>query len=139
MKYNPLKLRYYIKLQFKLSIERMSIYSGFSTRNQETEYSKNLYSLIFLVQHTLAKIIRSNINLSNEYDSKKFRLYFKKIYEKVSSDEQYKYLPPKFSMAFVDLANIFSLDTEASKDLKYLNDTQSISSVRRKVLIITLA
>ena len=113
---------------FKINI-KMSIYNGFSTRRQETSYNKNLYSLIFLVQHTLSKILNSNINLGDVFEDKVFSNYFKKIYEKVTRDEQYKYLPPKYGMAFIDLANFYGLDTEVNKEMKYIEDINANNSV----------
>ena len=70
----------------------MSVYNGFSTRKQEASYSKSLYSLIFLIQHALTKILMSNVNVSKVFDEKTFWIYFKKIYEKVAKDEQFKYI-----------------------------------------------
>ena len=113
----------------------MSIYNGFSTRKQETAYNKNLYSLIFLVQHTLTKVLMSNTNLSNIFDERIFSIYFKRIYEKVTKDEQYKYLPPKYGMAFSNLANFYGLDTEINKEIKFNSDAYSRTSVKTYFLI----
>jgi hypothetical protein len=85
----------------------MSVYNGFSTRKQETSYNKHLYSLIFLVQNSLTKILNSGVELKGVFDEEVFYKYFTKIYEKVTHAEQYKYLPPKYGMAFVDLAKYY--------------------------------
>ena len=116
----------------------MSVYNGFSTRKQETQYNKNLYSLIFLVQHAFTKILQSNINLSGIFEEQQFYSYFKKIYEKVTFDEQYKYLPPKYGMAFTDLAKFYGLDTDVNKQLKYVDDVRSQKSVSSNHFLIFL-
>lgn len=113
----------------------MSVYNGFVTREQESSYNKNLYSLIFLVQNGLAEILQSGVDLPASFKNQEFTKYFKIIYEKVTKEEQYKYVPPKFGMAFKNLADYFGLDTgkadkisnvlEKNKQVKYRQNMAS--------------
>ncbi|CAI2372140.1 unnamed protein product [Moneuplotes crassus] len=110
----------------------MSVSScGFITKQQEAQYNKDLYSLIFLVQNSLARILASNSDGQDLLQKENFRKYFKKIYEKVTSQEQYKYAPPKFGSAFRDLAQLYGLNTDANKEMKYFDRSLSEKKIKR--------
>ncbi|CAI2371930.1 unnamed protein product [Moneuplotes crassus] len=113
----------------------MSVHSGFTTREQEAQYNKNLYSLIFLVQNTLTQILKSKAKLQVAFNEQDFCKYFKNIYEKIMKEEQYKYIPPKFGSAFRDLAQFYDLDTDVNKEMKYIAKSLSENSntMERKV------
>jgi len=72
----------------------MSVYNGFSTRLQETGYTKTLYNLLFLLQMKITKTTRNEV-----FDEEQFRKYFRKLYLKLYKMEENKFLPPKFSFA----------------------------------------
>lgn len=50
----------------------MSVYSGFSTRNQESAYNKALFNLLFLFQLRALKATRNE-----QFDEDRFKNYFK--------------------------------------------------------------
>lgn len=82
----------------------MSIYSGFGTRQQEKGYNKILYHLIFLMQIKITKGF-----IGEEFSETKFGDVFKKLYNKLSINDNSKYLPPRFSYAMKDLAEYYGI------------------------------
>jgi hypothetical protein len=84
----------------------MSIYSGFPTRNQETQYYRLLENLIFLLQSRVLLSLKSQSRPTDISWSKKFT----SVYSSLKSLELHKYLEPKLSESCRDLANHFSMD-----------------------------
>ncbi|CAI2360866.1 unnamed protein product [Moneuplotes crassus] len=83
----------------------MSVYNGFSTRLQESTYSKTLYNLLFLLQLKITKDCNQT-----PIEQNSFKIYFKKLFLKLSKMEENKFLPPKFSVACEDLAKLFKVE-----------------------------
>lgn len=80
----------------------MSIYSGFSTRLQESQYNVLIQRLISLLQFR----VKANMNHQeiNDYSwGKKFTAVYKQMVEL----ELHKYLEPKFSKSCEDIAKDF--------------------------------
>ena len=77
----------------------MSVYSGFSTRLQETTYNRLTETLIHLLQIRVLCAIRSEPIDDDIWSSK-----FSSVYAKLSKLEMQKYLPPKFSESCKELA-----------------------------------
>jgi hypothetical protein len=77
----------------------MSVYSGFSTRLQETTYNRLTETLIHLLQVRVLCAIRSEPIDDDIWSSK-----FSSVYAKLSKLEMQKYLPPKFSESCKELA-----------------------------------
>ena len=86
----------------------MSIYSGFSTRNQESLYGKLCEDLVTVLANRVLKALKSE-----SVDDSVFSRTLVSIYTKMGKLELHKYLPPKLSMSCNKLAvycsNIFSL------------------------------
>ncbi|CAI2365004.1 unnamed protein product [Moneuplotes crassus] len=105
----------------------MSIYSGFGTRQQEESYNKNLYHIIFLLQLKITKEF-----MSQSIGDEKFEKVFKKLYMRLSANDNSKYLPPRFSYAMKDLAEYYGVfvDLEGNKTgQQYLASNASNSSL----------
>jgi hypothetical protein len=68
----------------------MSIYSGFPTREDETNYNRLLVRLITTMQEHIMDLSQGNItaNFGNKYN---------RIINKMQNYEEHKYLPPKFT------------------------------------------
>ncbi|CAG9330748.1 unnamed protein product [Blepharisma stoltei] len=81
----------------------MSVYSGFSTRLQETQYYKLTENLIYLLQ---AKILSLAKLISHEDEDwvKQFNI----TYNQMAKLELHKYLEPKFSDSCKNLAMHYS-------------------------------
>ena len=77
----------------------MSIYSGFSTRNQETQYSKLCEDLVFTLASRVLKALKSE-----SVDDAVFSRTIVSIYSKMGKMELHKYLPPKLSQCCTKLA-----------------------------------
>ena len=77
----------------------MSIYSGFSTRQQESQYNSLIERLLNLLQYRVKATI-NNLEV-NEYTwGKKFAAVYRSMVEL----EFHKYLDPKFSRSCKDIA-----------------------------------
>jgi len=96
----------------------MSVYSGFGTRQQESTYSKALYNTLFLLQLRIYKLFKGgkwDITLLNvwceieKFDDIKFGKVLTKLYARLFTMEQVKYLPPKYSFAMKDLAEYLGI------------------------------
>ncbi|CAI2366418.1 unnamed protein product [Moneuplotes crassus] len=99
----------------------MSIYNGFATRNQEGSYNKAIFSMLFLLQHTLLSSVKG------EMDEEQFVRHFSKLYKKMHVMEQYKYLPPKFSFALKDMAKHYK-KTPSQGSFKSLSAIEGFNS-----------
>lgn len=89
----------------------MSIYSGFGTRQQETNYNKAVYNLLYLMQLKISRNSKSCKKWDQSlyfyivpFDDHRFQQIFMKLYNRLFTQEEFKYLPPKFSYALKDLA-----------------------------------
>lgn len=80
----------------------MSVYSGFTTRLQETAYNQLLEALLKLLQDRILSHIRQE-PLKPNWN----RRFFEVFYE-MTRMESSKYLPPKLSVTVKDLADILS-------------------------------
>lgn len=92
----------------------MSIYNGFGTRQQESSYNKALYNTIFLLQLRISKLFKGGKSPSRLYglekfDDIKFGKVLTKLYARLFTMEQTKYLPPKYSYALKDLADFLGI------------------------------
>lgn len=72
-------------------IYNMSVYSGFPTRKDETNYNKLLIKLIQTLQNHLLKFITPDDISQHECDQ------YNRILLKMQAYEQHKYLPPKIT------------------------------------------
>lgn len=77
----------------------MSIYSGFSTRNQESLYGKLCEDLISTLAARVLKALKSEPT-----DDTYFSRTIVSIYTKMGKLELHKYLPPKLSQSCTKLA-----------------------------------
>lgn len=77
----------------------MSIYSGFSTRNQETLYGKLCEELVIMLANRVMKAMKNELA-----DDTAFSQTLISIYTKMSKLELHKYLPPKLSQCCAKLA-----------------------------------
>ena len=80
----------------------MSIYSGFSTRMQESMYNKLIERLIELLQYRVrASLYKREIN---EYS---WGRQFSSVYNQLAELEIHKYLDPKFSKSVKEIARYY--------------------------------
>lgn len=77
----------------------MSIYSGFSTRNQETIYGKLCEDLVIILANRVLKALKAEA-----VDDSSFSKTLISIYTKMGKLELHKYLPPKLSQCCNKLA-----------------------------------
>jgi hypothetical protein len=77
----------------------MSIYSGFSTRNQENAYGKLCEDLVSVLAARVLKALQSE-----SVDDTVFSKTIVSIYSKMGKLELHKYLPPKLSQCCTKLA-----------------------------------
>lgn len=84
----------------------MSVYSGFSTRNQEAQYYRLVENLIILLQSRVLLSLKSNPRA----DDSNWANRFNTIYTNMKNLEYHKYLEPKLSDGVRDLASYFSFD-----------------------------
>lgn len=87
----------------------MSIYSGFPTRRDESNYNVLLSRLISLLQTDLLELLNGNV-----LSEKKVGAYWKVI-SKMRLFEEHKYLPPKFSDIMEPLANLCGFSAKTNK------------------------
>ena len=79
----------------------MSVNQGFATKALETQYSTVVYNLLYLLQYRVKRMYcQENVNEAN------FRRVLVKTYKKAKKMEIDKFLPPKFSDAMKDLADL---------------------------------
>lgn len=88
----------------------MSIYSGFSTRNQEAQYNRLTENLLSLMQSRIIQHLKSSPNQADLIWVQKFNA----IYSSMKYLETHKYLEPKFSESCRGLASYFSLDSTSN-------------------------
>ena len=81
----------------------MSVYSGFSTRGQENYYDGLCISLIVSLSQRVLHALKNEI-----CDDLKFSKTITSIYKKLVEVELHKYIPPKVSECFTDLASFCS-------------------------------
>lgn len=81
------------------SIVTMSVYSGFATRMQESQYNGLLCKLISLFEKRVVSSLHSDF-----FDSDQWNLSFRSVFKAMRKMESQKYLPPKFSHYCKDLA-----------------------------------
>lgn len=84
----------------------MSVYSGFSTRAQESNYNKTLYGAMYLIQASITLLCKKVSKCSHcKFDNHKFEMCLDKFLAKMKELESKKYQPPLFSYAFKDLVD----------------------------------
>ena len=101
----------------------MSVYNGFSTRQQELVYSKALYNTLFLLQLRICKLFKGE-----KFDDIKFGKVLTKLYARLFSCEDHKYLPPKYSFALKDLTVFLGIFEVSEEDLKKTRQNMSETS-----------
>jgi hypothetical protein len=74
----------------------MSIYSGFPTREDETNYNRLLARLMSTMQEHILELSQGSIesHFGNKYN---------RIINKMQAYEEHKYLPPKFTTMLAPL------------------------------------
>ena len=82
----------------------MSIYNGFATRRKETTYLKCMYYMFVILQAKVASTYDGT-----PFDDARFEEKFVKLYRKIREMDHYKYLHPRFSMCFEELATTFGV------------------------------
>lgn len=97
----------------------MSIYSGFATRQLETQYNKAIIVSIYVMQKALAQ----NVDVLSEKDVRQLR----SSYFKMQSLEEHKHLEPKFSNAVKHLRQKLGFENgqviEVEKELSSSSDS----------------
>ena len=121
----------------------MSVYSGFTTRSLESSYNRCLYGLIFLLQMRVHRSINNSIYIIKlvTLDEPQFSSYFAKLYSKIVSYENQKYIPPKFSYAIKDLAEDYGLIEKACFSSTLKTESVSYDAVKKCIdseVIITI-
>ena len=101
----------------------MSIYGGFSTRKIEHVYNTTLFNTIYLLQLRICKIFAGE-----KFDDIKFGKLLTKLYARLYSMEEFKYLPPKFSSSLKDLTSYLGIFEISENDLKAKRGQQSDTS-----------
>ena len=91
----------------------MSIYSGFSTRSQETQYNRLIENLLSLMQSRIIQHLKANPIKSDTLWAQKFN----SIYTSMKSLESQKYLEPKLTESCKGLASYFSIDYSSNPTL----------------------
>jgi len=76
-------------------------------------YSKALYNTLFLLQLRIYKLFKGE-----KFDDIKFGKVLTKLYARLFSYEEQKYLPPKYSFACKDLAVFLGIFEVSEEDLK---------------------
>lgn len=96
----------------------MSIYNGFATRKKETNYLKCMYYMFTILQ---AKVASTYNGIP--FDDERFEYKFEKLYRKMREMDKLKYLHPRFSRCFDELAETFGIDYAPPRARKQLNKT----------------
>ena len=112
----------------------MSIYNGFATRKQETTYLKWLYYMFVILQSRAA----SSINGTN-FDESKFEQKFEKLYDKISELDRHKYLHPRFSMCFTELADAYGLEAKHFQLRKHTRNSKWRKDNRVKYILFSIS
>lgn len=87
----------------------MSVYSGFSTRNQEALYNRLVENLILLLQARVLSSLRNNPRKDDSSWAQKFN----NIYSNMKNLEYNKFLEPKLTESVREIASHFSFDVSA--------------------------
>ncbi|CAG9333330.1 unnamed protein product [Blepharisma stoltei] len=90
----------------------MSIYGGFGTRQQETQYNNLTETLISLLQYRLIAYMKCE-----KIDEESFRLGILNVYDSMTRMEIRKYLEPKFSDSCKDLVKKIVKEMEEEKKI----------------------
>eukprot|EP00347_Sterkiella_histriomuscorum_P010593 403375680 len=98
----------------------MSVYSGFTTRQQEDSYQQTLYNMVYLLQIRVLRFFQKE-----PFDDKRFCKFFMKLFKKLYEYDKIKYLPPRFDTAFRDLAAYF---IQNKQEVLEIGTIQSFSS-----------
>ena len=96
----------------------MSVYSGFSTRTQESQYYKLVQDLLKILQSRVLISLKSLPRPTDNVWVEKFS----QIYTSMKNLEFHKYLEPKLTESCRDLASTFSIDISLDpiySDLSY--------------------
>lgn len=101
----------------------MSVYNGFTTRQQEMAYSKALYNTVFLLQLRICKLFKGE-----KFDDIRFGKVLTKLYARLYSSEENKYLPPKYSFALKELAVFLGIFEMSEDDLRKQRKNRSETS-----------
>ena len=104
----------------------MSVYSGFASRTQETNYNRYLYNTLCLLQLKVTSSLRGGISSScflESFDDSALEKYFVTFYKKLSAMDEFKYLKPQFSYSVKDLASYYGIYDNNSSKMSRLNET----------------
>jgi len=95
----------------------MSVYSGFATRQLESTYNRVLFKTIYILQASLAKLLKQGFPLHPLYPflighllDSKYETLIARGYAKLLNMDGDKHLSPHYSMAFKDLVDHFGLE-----------------------------
>lgn len=84
----------------------MSVKGNYPTKQGESQYNTLIYNLIYLLQYRLRKFYTQE-----PCNETAFRHTLLKTYKKSTKMEQDKFIPPKFSEAVKDFAQLmFAMD-----------------------------
>ena len=86
-------------------------------------YSKALYNTLFLLQLRIYKLFKGE-----KFDDIKFGKVLTKLYARLFSMEDHKYMPPKYSFAMKDLAVFLGIFEVSEEDLKAQRKNMSETS-----------
>ncbi|KAM3131866.1 hypothetical protein pb186bvf_015987 [Paramecium bursaria] len=96
----------------------MSVYGGFCTRKQESEYNQCIYKIIY----TLSKRCCKDMD-GEQVDESKFAACITKLFCALIKLEESKYQPPKFSDALTDIAKKLGLKDQTDKESSIGNNS----------------
>lgn len=82
----------------------MSVYSGFSTRQQELAYSRLTETLLLLLQDRLLTLHRRG-----EESQAHWLERFLDVYSRMTRLEMHKYFPPKLTRCVRELAKVYGV------------------------------
>ena len=85
----------------------MSVYGGFATRLQETQYSGLVCKLISLLERRIVAALRGGERHTDPFDSDQWIMSFSGVYKTMRKMESQKYQQPKYSAYCQDLAQAY--------------------------------
>lgn len=98
----------------------MSVYGGFATRLQESQYSGLLCKVITLLERRVVSGIRGE-----NVDAEQWGLAFTSVYKGMRRMEEQKYQPPKYSVLCGELASLCGVPTSGSLTLSHQGSSRS--------------
>lgn len=108
----------------------MSIYGGFGTRQQESQYNYLVESIIRLLQNKAAGYIKGDASIEDSYKNQVINLY-----DAMVRLENHKYLDPKYSESFKDMVRVFKSSQRISVNESEIRTSTEVKTSRGKIEI----